>query len=138
MKEIYKIMIYGSITNDLNVTTTSTGKKYLRLNLTITNAGTKKDGTQYNHVEYFNCTAWDNLADEICASYSKGDRISVECTRTAAEYVNKNGVQVKDWNLNIKKVNDVQEDSTDKKATVSKPKPQPQSEPVQEEDDMPF
>lgn len=131
-------MIYGSITNDLNVTTTSTGKKYLRLNLTITNVGTKKDGTQYNHVEYFNCTAWDNLADEICASYSKGDRISVECTRSAAEYTNKNGVQVKDWNLNIRKVNDVQEDSTDKKATVSKPKPQPQSEPVQEEDDLPF
>ena len=138
MKEIYKIMIYGSITNDLNVVTTSTGKKYLRLNLTITNVGTKKDGTQYNHVEYFNCTAWDNLADEICASYSKDDRISVECTRSAAEYTNKNGVQVKDWNLNIKKINDVQEDSTDKKATVSKPKPQPQSEPVQEEDDLPF
>ena len=138
MKEIYKIMIYGSITNDLNVVTTSTGKKYLRLNLTITNVGTKKDGTQYNHVEYFNCTAWDNLADEICASYSKDDRISVECTRSAAEYTNKNGVQVKDWNLNIRKVNDVQEDSTDKKATVSKPKPQPQSEPVQEEDDLPF
>ena len=131
-------MIYGSITNDLNVTTTSTGKKYLRLNLTITNAGTKKDGTQYNHVEYFNCTAWDNLADEICASYSKGDRISVECTRSAAEYTNKNGVQVKDWNLNIRKVNDVQEDSTDKKTTASKPKPQPQPEPVQEEDDIPF
>ena len=138
MKEIYKIMIYGSITNDLNVVTTSTGKKYLRLNLTITNVGTKKDGTQYNHVEYFNCTAWDNLADEICASYSKDDRISVECTRSAAEYTNKNGVQVKDWNLNIRKVNDVQEDSTDKKTTASKPKPQPQPEPVQEEDDMPF
>lgn len=131
-------MIYGSITNDLNVTTTSTGKKYLRLNLTITNVGTKKDGTQYNHVEYFNCTAWDNLADEICDSYSKGDRISVECTRSAAEYTNKNGVQVKDWNLNIRKVNDVQEDSTDKKTTASKPKPQPQPDPVQEEDDLPF
>lgn len=131
-------MIYGSITNDLNVVTTSTGKKYLRLNLTITNVGTKKDGTQYNHVEYFNCTAWDNLADEICSSYSKDDRISVECTRSAAEYTNKNGVQVKDWNLNIRKVNDVQEDSTDKKTTASKPKPQPQPEPVQEEDDMPF
>ena len=131
-------MIYGSITNDLNVVTTSTGKKYLRLNLTITNVGTKKDGTQYNHVEYFTTTAWDNLADEICDSYSKGDRISVECTRSAAEYTNKNGVQVKDWNLNIRKVNDVQEDSTDKKTTASKPKPQPQPEPVQEEDDMPF
>ena len=138
MREGYKILIYGTIKDDLNVATTSTGKKYLRLTLTITNVGTKKDGTQYNHVEYFSTTAWDNLADEICASYSKGDRISVECTRTAAEYVNKNGVQVKDWNLNIKKINDVQEDSTDKKATVSKPKPQPQSEPVQEEDDLPF
>lgn len=144
MREGYKIALYGTICNDLQIANTSTGKKYARVNISITNVGKKKDGTEYNHVEYFNCVAWEKIAEEIVTDYQKGNKISLECSRTISEYVNKQGVSVKDWSLNIKKVNEVVVDNSEE---VSKPKtqaPQPKKASAvppkveDAEDDMPF
>ena len=144
MKEWYKFLVYGTICNDLQIANTSTGKKYARVNISVTNVGKKKDGTEYNHVEYFNCFSWEKIAEEIVTDYKKGDKISVECSRSVSDYVNKQGVTVKEWNLNIKKINEVIIDNSDevykpkiaasqtKKASVTPPKVE------DAEEDMPF
>lgn len=144
MREGYRFLIYGTICNDLQIANTSTGKKYVRVNISITNVGKKKDGTEYNHVEYFNCVAWEKIAEEIVTDYQKGNKISLECSRTISEYVNKQGVSVKDWSLNIRKINEVTEDNSEQPSKPKAQAPQPKKASVtppkveDAEDDMPF
>ncbi|WP_299230220.1 single-stranded DNA-binding protein [uncultured Bacteroides sp.] len=143
MRESYKLLIYGTICNDLAIAETATGKKYLKVNISVSNTLKKKDGTDFLHCEYFNCTCWENVAEEIYANYKKGNKISVECKRSLAEYVNKQGVTIKDWNINIQKVVIVDEDRSDDSAkapkavnkTQAKKEPTP---PLDADDEMPF
>jgi len=136
MEEGYKIEIMGTISTDTTLSLTKTNKEYVRFTITVSNkyidSNTKEEKF---HVDYFNVTAWGKVAKDICSSSQKGSHIKVEAKRTQNEYTNSKGVTVRDWNINVKSF-EMMDDKNVTKSPKETPNPQPQNGPQGSE--LPF
>lgn len=64
----------GRLTKDIDVNYTQNGKAYTRFSLAVNKFG-KKD-----EADFFNCIAWDKLAEIMAQYLKKGRKIQVTCT----------------------------------------------------------
>ena len=64
----------GRLTKDIDIKYTQNGKAYTRFNLAVNKFG-KKD-----EADFFNCIAWDKLAEIMAQYLKKGRKIQVTCT----------------------------------------------------------
>ena len=104
MKESYSINIIGTITTDLELKTTQSGKNYTRFTVTVSKPYKDKNTQEEKeYKDFFNITAWGETAKNICGVAIKGKQIKLECRRSLNTYTNKNGVTVNDWNITADK-----------------------------------
>ena len=101
MKESYSINIIGTITTDVELRTTQSGKNYTRFTVLITGAPyiDKRTNEERENKTFFNITAWNEKAKNICEVAIKGKQIKLSCRRSLNTYTNKNGATVNDWNI---------------------------------------
>ncbi len=69
-----KVFLIGNLTKDPDVRTTATGKKVVSFSLAIRDG---KDASGNEVTQYFNCTAWEKLADIIDQYVKKGHKIAI-------------------------------------------------------------
>ncbi len=67
-----KVILIGNLTKDPEVKVTSTGKKVVSFSLAINDG---KDVNGQDMTSYFNCTAWEKVADIIEKYVKKGHKI---------------------------------------------------------------
>ena len=104
MKESYSINIIGTITTDLELKTTQSGKNYTRFTVTVSKPYKDKNTQEEKeYKDFFNITAWGETAKNICGVAIKGKQIKLECRRSLNTYTNKNGVTVNDWSITVDK-----------------------------------
>ena len=102
MKEVFSIGIIGTVESDTELKKTKNDKSYVRFTVTVTNKYTDKNTKEEkSSKEYFNITAWGKEAEEICSLEPRGKQIKIKARRSPNEYKNKDGVSVKDWNINL-------------------------------------
>ena len=100
MKESYSINIIGTITTDVELRTTQSGKNYTRFTVTITKPYKDRNtNEEKEYKDFFNITAWGDMAKNICEVAIKGKQIKLSCRRSLNTYTNKNGATVNDWNI---------------------------------------
>ena len=100
MKESYSINIIGTITTDVEIRTTQSGKNYTRFTVTITKPYKERNtNEEKEYKDFFNITAWGDIAKNICEVAIKGKQIKLSCRRSLNTYTNKNGATVNDWNI---------------------------------------
>ena len=100
MKESYSINIIGTITTDVEIRTTQSGKNYTRFTVTITKPYKDRNtNEEKEYKDFFNITAWGDMAKNICEVAIKGKQIKLSCRRSLNTYTNKNGATVNDWNI---------------------------------------
>lgn len=68
------VTIIGNLTADPELTNTSTGKDLARFSVAY--SPTRPDGSK-GEVNFYDCTAWEYTARNLCASLKKGDRVVV-------------------------------------------------------------
>lgn len=66
------ITIIGNLTRDPELRSTNTGKNNTTFSIAVTR---KWEGGE--QTSFFDCVAWNGLADNIASSFNKGDRIIV-------------------------------------------------------------
>jgi single-strand DNA-binding protein len=69
-----KVILVGRLTKDAEIRTTQTGKKVASFSIAVDDG---KDSSGQRLTSYFNCTAWDSLADLIEQFVKKGHRLAV-------------------------------------------------------------
>ena len=102
MKESYSINIIGTITTDVELKTTHSGKNYTRFTVTVSKPYKDKNTQEEKeYKDFFNITAWGETAKNIHDFAIKGKQIKLSCRRSLNTYTNKNGVTVNDWNITV-------------------------------------
>lgn len=69
-----KVILVGRLTKDAEIRTTQTGKKVASFSIAVDDG---KDTSGQRLTSYFNCTAWDSLADLIEQYVKKGHRLAI-------------------------------------------------------------
>lgn len=69
-----KVILVGRLTKDAEIRTTQTGKKVASFSIAVDDG---KDSSGQRLTSYFNCTAWDALADLIEQYIKKGHRLAI-------------------------------------------------------------
>ena len=69
-----KVILVGRLTKDAEIRTTQTGKKIASFSIAVDDG---KDSSGQRLTSYFNCTAWDSLADLVEQFIKKGHRLAI-------------------------------------------------------------
>lgn len=134
-----KLYIIGNVCKDPEIRTTQQGIQVCSFSVAV-NGRKNKDGSE--NTQFFNISAWRNLA-ETCARYlQKGRKCAVIGPVSVREYEKKDGTKGFSLEVNADEVefigqageNKAEGKTEDKAAASSKPK----YTPVEVDDDMPF
>lgn len=85
-----KIILIGRLTKDPEMRTTNTGKKVASFSIAV-NDGKDQDGK--TKAQFFNCTAWDRLADIVESFAGKGKLVCVSGPLKFRSYEKSDGTQ---------------------------------------------
>ena len=69
-----KVILVGRLTKDPEIKVTQSGKKVASFSVAVDDG---KDSSGNRITQYFNCSAWDKLADIIESYVKKGHRVAV-------------------------------------------------------------
>ena len=70
-----KIYLIGNITNDIKTGATASGINYCKFSIAVNRRGNKNDTE--NSADFFNITAWRQLADICANNLTKGKKVAV-------------------------------------------------------------
>ena len=139
MKESYSINIIGTITTDLELKNTQSGKNYTRFTVTVSKPYKDKNTQEEKeYKDFFNITAWGETAKNIHDVAIKGKQIKLECRRSLNTYTNKNGVTVNDWNITVDKFEMVDAASETPQSAATATKEVKKDDVPQGSNDLPF
>lgn len=126
-----KIQVIGRLGKDPELREVGESK-VVNFSVATTEKGfTRQDGTKVeDHTEWFNCTAWNRLADVIAKYLKQGDLIYIEGKNRTRKYDN-NGVEMKATDVIVNQM-----EMLGSKGGGQNEAPQQESQ--QEEDDLPF
>ena len=126
-----KVQVIGRLGKDPELREVGESK-VVNFSIATTEKGfTRQDGTKVeDHTEWFNCTAWNRLADVIAKYLKQGDLIYIE---------GKNRTRSYDKDGETRYVTDVIVSQMEMLGSKGGGQSEaPQQEPQQEEDDLPF
>lgn len=126
------VNIIGRLTKDVEVRKTSTNKSVSSFSIAVDNL-TKKDGEKTT--SFFNCNAWDSVAETLSKYTRKGDRIAISGSLIQRNY-EKNGEKISVVEINVNSITLIE----NKKENTSAAK---ENKPVENDnkindDDLPF
>ncbi|HET9919877.1 MAG TPA: single-stranded DNA-binding protein [Ktedonobacteraceae bacterium] len=88
-----KIMLIGNLGRDPEMTYTPSGVAVTRFSLAVNHVSKTSTGERQTETEWFNITAWRQLA-ETCNNYlHKGSKVFIEGRLTQRKYTDRNGVE---------------------------------------------
>ena len=91
MGQLNQIYLLGNLTRDPEIKYTNEGVAICEMGLAVNKKWTNKEGKEVESVDFFNATAWHNLAENCAASLKKGDRILVTGHLNLRSWENKDG-----------------------------------------------
>lgn len=86
-----KFFATGNLTRDLELTETANGVSVCRFAIAVNRAYTTGDGER--QTDFFNCTAWRGLADNIARYCKKGSKVAVVGSIQIRNYEDNQGMQ---------------------------------------------
>lgn len=88
-----KIMLIGHLGKDPDFNVTPDGTPVAKFSLAVSRNVKTRDGERREETEWFNITAWRQLA-EICEKYlHKGSKVYIEGRLSTRKYTDKEGIQ---------------------------------------------
>ncbi len=88
-----KIMLIGNLGRDPEMNYTPDGTAVAKFSLAVTRTTKSATGERQQETEWFNITAWRQLA-ETCSTYlKKGQKVFIEGRLTTRKYTDKNGIE---------------------------------------------
>lgn len=91
MAQLNQMYLLGNLTRDPEIKFTNEGVAICEMGLAINKKWTDKDGKETESVDFFNITAWHNLAENCANSLKKGDRVLVNGHLNLRSWENKEG-----------------------------------------------
>lgn len=82
-----KIFVTGNLTATPIISSTNSGTSVTKFGVAVKRPYSKKEET-----DFFNVTAWGNVAEFCCKYFEKGRRIFIEGRLQTRKYTDKNGV----------------------------------------------
>ncbi len=111
-----KIMLIGNLGRDPEMSFTPSGSAVTKFSLAVSRRwNDKTTGERKEETQWFNCVAWEKLA-ETCNQYlRKGSKVYVEGRMTSRKYTDKQNVERTVWDcvLNQMEMLDTKEARTD-------------------------
>lgn len=95
------VNIIGRLTKDVEVRKTSTNKSVSSFSIAVDNLATK-DGEKTT--SFFNCNAWNSVAETLSKYTRKGDRIAISGSLIQRNYENKNGEKISVVEINVNSI----------------------------------
>lgn len=96
------VFLIGNLTRDPELTETGSGTKICRFTIAVNRPYTDSDGGKIT--DFFKCTAWRNLAENIGRYTHKGNKIAVSGAVEINSYRDNNGDNRNDINISVKDV----------------------------------
>jgi single-strand DNA-binding protein len=104
MASVNKVILVGNLGADPEVRYTQGGEPVCELRLATSEQWTDKAGARQERTEWHTISAWGKTA-ELCGQYlAKGRSVYVEGSLRTREYVDKEGVNRKAWEVRADKV----------------------------------
>lgn len=123
------ISIVGRVTKDVEMSKTANGLDYTRFNVAVKSEFKNANGEQ--QVDFFTCIAWREIAKTIAKFFKKGMPIGVFGSMNCRNYVDRNKVEQKIWELNVKGFSFI--------GTFEEKDYAPEgTEPIDDDNDLPF
>ena len=91
MNNLNQIYLLGNLTRDPEIIYTNEGMAIAEMRLAVNKRWKDKNGEDMEVVDYFNVTAWNNLAENCVNSLKKGDRVIVNGHLNLRNWENKDG-----------------------------------------------
>ena len=83
--------LLGNLTRDPEIKYTNEGMAIAEMRLAVNKRWKDKNGEDMEVVDYFNVTAWNNLAENCVSSLKKGDRVIINGRLSLRKWENKEG-----------------------------------------------
>lgn len=139
-----KLFTSGRLANDPELSTMQSGQTVCKFRM-ASNTRRKDPTTNQYTTNWYNCSAWGTLGENIAKYFKKGSRINVSGDLSVREYVDKNGAQRTSIDLDVRDF-DFVDSSTQQEQPQSSPAPQrvvaaPRpvpTAPSAPDDDLPF
>ena len=126
------VNIIGRLTKDVEVRKTSTNKSVSSFSIAVDNLATK-DGEKTT--SFFNCNAWNNVAETLSKYTRKGDRIAISGSLIQRNY-EKNGEKISVVEINVNSITLI-ENKKENASTQSENKSVKNDNEIND-DDLPF
>ncbi len=91
MAQLNQMYLLGNLTRDPEIKFTNEGVAICEMGLAVNKRWTDKEGKETESVDFFNITAWHNLAENCANSLKKGDRVLVNGHLNLRSWENKEG-----------------------------------------------
>ena len=127
------VNIIGRITKDVEVRKTSTNKSVSSFSIAVDNLATK-DGEKTT--SFFNCNAWNNVAETLSKYTRKGDRIAISGSLIQRNYENKNGEKISVVEINVNSITLIE--NKKENASVNSENKSVENDNKINDDDLPF
>ena len=122
------IVVFGRVTKEVEVKSTSSGLSYARFN--VASKSSMKDEKGEYKTNFFTCVAWREKADRLAKFIKKGDQLVVKGSLNSRDY-EKNGEKNTIWEMNVEDFAFVSVDNVDKTPKELTPV-------SEDEEDLPF
>ena len=126
------VNIIGRITKDVEVRKTSTNKSVSSFSIAVDNLATK-DGEKTT--SFFNCNAWNNVAETLSKYTRKGDRIAISGSLIQRNY-EKNGEKISVVEINVNSITLIE--NKKENASVNRENKSVENDNKINDDDLPF
>ena len=91
MANINQVYLLGNLTRDPDLKYTNEGMAIAEMGLAVNKRWKDADGQDNNIVDFFNITAWNNLAENCASNLKKGDRVAIGGHLNLRTWENKDG-----------------------------------------------
>ena len=91
MNNLNQMYLLGNLTRDPEIKYTNEGMAIAEMRLAVNKRWKDKNGEDMEVVDYFNVTAWNNLAENCVSSLKKGDRVIINGRLSLRKWENKEG-----------------------------------------------
>ena len=126
------VNIIGRLTKDVEVRKTSTNKSVSSFSIAVDNLATK-DGEKTT--SFFNCNAWNNVAETLSKYTRKGDRIAISGSLIQRNY-EKNGEKISVVEINVNSITLIE--NKKENASVNSENKSVENDNKINDDDLPF
>ena len=107
MKGNQYAVVKGRLTENPEVTTSKSGKKYFKVGLAVNSKAKNQEGNMEEVTTFYNLLAFDKLA-EIYSNLKKGQYVHAEGRLSVKSYLSKNGEAKVDLTIAVEEILPIQ------------------------------